>query len=457
VSRVNIPPQSEDAEMAVLGAAMIESIAADKALSILRVSDFYVENHRIIFDAFSELRKARRPVDIVTVSEHLRKAKHLNNVGGMAYLSEIIHKVGTAAHVDHYAGIVKEKSRLRQVIVHCTAAITSCYHEATDADLVKADLLGRLAKIDGTESFDIIDFRKDLPAALDELNQKPNLLLTGFERLDRAIIGLEPGDLVAVGARTSAGKTALKTKITLNVARRKRSVLYITTEMRGRQIVMRVLPMETGIPAWKFRKRELTGVDFARINEVAAENLSTLPIWVLGKPRISLQEIRTVVSMLKPDLTIVDYLQRMKLPKAENRAYQLEEAMIELKTIAQECNTVMMVSVQLDRGMDKNPNVPPVLADFKGSSAIEAEADWAFMLWEPPAAVRSKRIDWTPPPPGHRDIDLWVRKARHGEKDVPFQLLLNKDVVEFLERAMPELSTVRQEDLELQVGDGHGH
>jgi replicative DNA helicase len=454
VSKVSLPPQAEEAEMAVLASALLESLAAEKVLGALKASDFYFENHRDIFNAFVDVRKDRKPIDYVTVAERLKGARKPITVKDLASMA---HKVGTAAHVDHYVSIVKEKSKLRQIIALGTGMVTACYREEKDSEIIRDEAQQGLNKIGGADAFDIIDFRKDLSEVLDHLNGKPNLLYTGFPELDKAICGLEPGDLVGVGARTSVGKTAFKTKLALNVAKAKRSVLYITTEMRGPQIVLRVLPMETGIPAWKFRKRELTGVDFARINEVAAENLSTLPIWVLGKPRISLQEIRTVVSMLKPDLTIVDYLQRMKLPKAENRAYQLEEAMIELKTIAQECNTVMMVSVQLDRGMDKTPNNPPVLADFRSSGAIEAEIDWAFMLWEPPAAVRSKRIGWTPPPPGHRDIDLWVRKARHGDKDVPFQLLLNKEVVEFLEKSIPEISRSAQEEMELQTGEGYGH
>lgn len=421
---------SVDAEMAVLGAMMIEYPAAKSALLSLVDQDFYIETHRHIFNAISRLSEAESAIDLITVNESIREAGKIGEVGGLKFLTDCTNKVATAAHVEYYIRIVKGMSIERQIAVQLLVAQGDFSHD----QLAKIeDLFLRRA---GNGVRDLFDMRIDLMDALDELlSEKAPGLNSGFPKLDELLCGVEPGDLITIGGRTSGGKTALMTRWAVNASQEGEEVVYQTTEMKPIQMIGRILPMATGVPAWKLRRRMLSKEDRATIIQVAGDRLAPLPLMISGKSRITLDDIRgAIVRAGKPSWCFVDYLQRIRTPRGENRAYELEEVMIELKSMGQDLDTRMVVGAQLDRGLDKEPNKPPVLADFRGSAAIEHESDFALMLWTPPKAVLDKRFNYEPPPAGHKDIDVIIGKGRNTGAGATAFFTLNGEFIKMCEK-----------------------
>lgn len=434
---------SVESEQAVLGSMLIEATAVRHALMVLKAEDFYMEAHREVFRAIEEMSgsDAAGGIDLVTVGAQLSRHGNLAKVGGLPALADHIGKVATAAHVKYYCREVKGLSLQRHVVRKLRATYDEMTHENVK------DLGDLILKMTGNSTNDLFDFRKDMHAAIDELTDvRTDAIDTGFEKLDEVLCGVEPGDLTVVGGRTSGGKTALMTRWAVNGAQDGRETLYITTEMKPIQMMQRIFPMASGVSAWKFRKRDFKSDDLAAINTAAAEKLSPLPFMIEGRSRVTLDDIRgAIVKAGKPDWVFVDYLQRIRGPRMENRVQEIEEIMVELKTIAQEMNTRVVVGAQLDRGMDKNPSVPPVLADFRGSGAIEHEADFALLLWKPPKQVLDKRFGYAPPPPGDTDIDLIVGKGRSCVSGITINFTLNGELVKMSEKMTRQYDDPQQQ------------
>lgn len=454
-----------EAEMAVLGAMMIESAAVGRAMLHVKADDFKLDHHRAVFEAIAH-RHEQDPaagVDITTVAERLRAEGKIEMVGGGAYLADLLQKVSTAAHVEHYAKIVRDASLGRKI----TAQFRKAWETQDQKELRElVDLVNERQSLGHGR---IWDFRKDLAEIVEAmLEKKAPGIDTGFPLLDEVLCGTEPGDVVLVGARTSGGKTAMMTRWSINVAQGTTDsteigepTLYCTTEMRVEQMVQRIMPMATGIPAWKFRRRRFTPRDIERVNEAASDSLHPLPYMIYGKPRMTVSDVRAAIVRAQPKVAFVDYIQRIKLPHGESRAYELEEAMVELKTIAQETQTVIVIGVQLDRQLDKTPTVAPTLSDLRGSGALEHEADTVILLWKPPVDVLRKRVGWTPPAEGLVEIEAVVAKNRNGAAGVRVPFTLDGDIIKMAERAAgddaPPAPQTRQRDMAEEGGESWQH
>lgn len=442
------PKVATDAERATLGSMLVEAPAVLAARDILDVLDFYEDDHRTIYKAMLEIFARDGVVDLVTVAHRLREQKKLADLGtqinskGMAYLTDLIHVVSTAAHVEHYARIVREASLDRQIEAQLkrTAADKTMENESQLRDL----LLTRDAVYAGA----IFDFQKDLHAAIEALEKKRNDVIdTGFTSLDAILGGVEEGEVLTVGARTSGGKTAWMVKACLQMAeaafraRRTDKFLYLTTEMSENQIVGRILPAAAGIPSWKFRRRDLKPEDHARISAVCGDRLSKLALLIKGKSQMSLKEIRTYAVRSGAKTIFFDYLQRADLSgsRADNRAYQMMDFMIGLKTIAQDLHARIIVGCQLDRKLDKNTTAEPELSDLKDSGAIEAESAQVILLWRENAKELLKKAKGDQPPKDHHVIRCKVAKNRNGgSAGEAADFLLHGPYVDMVERFTPK-------------------
>lgn len=418
-----------EAEAAVLGSMLIEKQAIAKACLILKAEDFKAPANQAVFRAVEALYERDMDADLVTVSEEAIAQGTMDVIGGKGYLANLCDAVTTAAHVGAYAKLVKNASLSRKI----RGQFKTAYESQSMDDI--ASLGDLIMAREGNLSATLTDFREDLPAIIDEiLRTDVPQINTGFTRLDALLCGLEPGELVTVGARTSGGKTAFKTRMALNMAMDGHEVLYITSEMRVKELVKRILPQAVRIPSWKFRSRKLTEIERERVRTEGVDILSTLPIKMLARGRIGIDDIRRAVVQSGCKVVFVDYLQRCKFPKAERESSAIYEFMAEFKEILLNTQTVGVISSQLDRARDKEPERRPVLADFRGSAGIESESDVAILLWKPP--VDPDKMDYVPPPPGQVRIEAVIGKGRNGVADVGVDMDFNGEYVRFAESSL---------------------
>lgn len=430
------------AEQAVLGSMLIEPAAAGRAKLELEVDDFYSEKHQHIYRAACELFDEQTPIDGVTVLERLRLRGRAAAAGGNDTIMACINAVGTAAHVLYYAKIVRAASLQRQFDRQLQVTAQEQTPEHVE------ELSAILGAISGHGMGRIVSFKDDLVDMVEEILSRPVVgYQTGFFSLDNFLVRLEPGDVVSIGARTSGGKTAMMTQMLMNMARAGVPVAYMTSEMDEKQLIKRILPAAAGVGAYHFRSGNMGEMEKEAVRRAVSEELVNLPIHIVGRPRLSLRDVRGTIVKTGCKFLAYDYLQRAQMPKAESRVYEIEHFMIGLKTIAQETGCVIALGVQLDRGMDRNPTIPPTLADLRGSGAIEHESDQVILLWRPPAAVIQKRgNDWTPPRDGCMAIEALILKNRHGEAGAVADLELNGEMVSMAERTMnPRSGDKKQE------------
>ena len=420
-----------EAERAVLGSMMVEARAISRALLHLEVEDFKLENHRIIFGAIME-RHAVDPeagIDVLTVGEILRERGELDKVGGIGVLPGLVETVITADHVEHYARIVKHASLGRKM----TAAKMAFHKDESDENLKALSDLYMARQ--GNQGAKLFDFRNDMPGIIDEiLRMDVPILNTGFTRLDAQLCGIEPGELVTIGARTSGGKTAFMTRVCLNMAQMGHEVLYITSEMRVKAIVQRILPQAVKISAYKFRKKALSDIERERVRTDGVDILSSQPIKMLARGRISIDDIRRAVVQSGCKVVFVDYLQRCRFPKAERESSAIYDFMAEFKELLLDTQTIGFIASQLDRTRDREPDRAPVLADFRGSAGIESESDTCIMLWKP--KPEPEKMSYVPPKPGCVRIQAVIGKSRNGSAGGEIDMDFEGEFVRFQETAL---------------------
>ncbi len=465
-------PAAPDAEMAALGSAMIERWASMKMLQMLRREDFYDDRNRLVYDAIAAVadRAPESVCDMVTVKEELRRktwfksvgdgkgdikdkaTTALDEVGGGAYIAQCFDAVSNAENVELYCKYVKESSLEREI----HRQITTTAGDPTSENVKKVGDL--ILALQGTRGGSIFDMREDLGPMVEKILQEPERgTPTGFQTFDFLTNGGPVAEeLITIGARPGAGKTATMLKMACNMAEalalagnpNKECVLYLTTEMTVKSLVQRILPMVTGIPHRKFRSGGLDKAEIGRVMDVCGDGLDTFPLKMMGRSRLSIDDIRGAIFQAKPKVVFIDYLQRCRLPKADNMAYALQEFMADLKSLMVDCRIAGFIGCQADRELDKFPDQPPMMAHLKGSGGIESESDMVVMLWEPTQSVIAKRFDWVPPRDGCKAIEGIIRKARSGADNVAFDIQLEGELIKMTDR-LPYSTEPRQGDLTL--------
>lgn len=410
-----VPPHDLDAEAAVLSAILIDSMSLDRVLEFLKPEHFYSEAHRRIYEACVELRQVGQPVDIVQVGSWLKNRERIAQIGGMAYLTEILNAAPAVANIAAYGKTIHEKWRVRQVIMTCQRVAAQGYIDYGEAQQFidgAEQSIYELARVSESSSAEkLISVMKKSFKQLTEAMQRGDRITgvpTGFDRYDRLTAGLHPGDLTIVAARPGMGKTSFVLNIAVNVASPKGRELgsdpnqrweeagvgavVFSLEMPREQLANRMVCSEGKVDVSKVRSGFLGQQDWNRLTQ-AASFLGSLPIWIDDSPSISILELRAKVRRLQAEydredengrktqrigLVIVDYLQLMRGRDGVNsREQEISEISRGLKGLAKELKVPVIALSQLNRAVEtrSEKSKRPQISDLRESGAIEQDAD----------------------------------------------------------------------------------
>ncbi|MCX5796385.1 MAG: replicative DNA helicase [Elusimicrobia bacterium] len=389
-----LPPQALEAESAVLGAMLIEPDAVERAMDILGEMDFYQESHRTVFRVMAELASRSAAVDVVTVSEELRKLKRLDELGGMAFLAELQHRVATAAHVEHYARMVKEKAILRELIKASTNIVAACYKEDKPAAELLDDAETSVLRVAQSQSQrDIVEAKDLAHEVLDQIEaaHKAKNAVTGvpsgLRLLDKKTAGFQKSDLILIAARPSQGKTALALNIAAHVVMEvKKPVLLFSLEMSRHAIMQRLIASEARVNLMDIRTGFFQHKHWTQLTNATAR-LSESPLHVVDMPNLSVLGARSISRQLAARLRregrelaliIIDYLQLMRGgARSESRQQEVSEISRGLKFLARDLNVPVIALSQLSRRSEDKGRTDnkPVLSDLRESGALEQDAD----------------------------------------------------------------------------------
>jgi len=388
-----IPPQDIDAEVATLGSMLIEGEAAGIVLEQLVPEDFYRSAHQEIFRAVRDIYVADRQADVILLRDHLSGKGSLERVGGTEYINSLATAVPSAANVEAYARIVKDKAMARNLI----SAATSILRDAEGATDVSDLLDSAEQRIYGVASQRGTTDMVDLMALLDE--EFPNLeqrakhpgMVTGISttipKLNRITGGLQPSDLVILAARPSVGKTSLALNWLMHAAcEEKMPVLLFSLEMAKKQVALRLLSSYCGVAYTKLRSGEGLDSELPKIIEQGMGRLREAPIIIDDTPSISSMELRAKARRMKSrkdiGMVVVDYLQLMRGPKANSREREVAQISMGLKALARELNVPVLALSQLRRVLASEGRAEgkPRLSDLRESGALEQDADVVMLL-----------------------------------------------------------------------------
>ncbi len=413
-----IPPQNEEAEMAVLGSMLLEDNAISHAVELLDEKAFYKDAHKKIFSTIVDIYSENKPVDLITTTERLKTRKFFDDVGGASYLASLTQAMPTAANISHYARIVREKYIMRSLITTGTQIVTEAY----EADANTEELLDRSEKLifditsrkSESSSVPIKEIIKESIEAIDGLYQRKEHITgiaTSFHEFDIMTAGLQSSDLIIVAGRPSMGKSALATCIAEHAGMvQKVPTVIFSLEMAKEQLVQRMLCSYARVDFHKVRTGFLSQSDWPKLTD-AAGKLAESPIFIDDTPSISALELRAKARRLKSQhnigLVIVDYLQLMRTTRnMDNRQQEISEISRSLKALAREINAPVMAMSQLSRAVEARADRRPQLSDLRESGAIEQDADVVILLL---------REEYYNPTPENRGIaELIVAKQRNG-------------------------------------------
>ncbi len=390
-----VPPQAIDVETAVLGAMLLDKEAIAKALEVLGAESFYRPAHQSIFSAMTSLFERSEPVDLITLTEELRRRGELEKIGGEFYLTELAGRVSSAANVEYHAHIVLEKALMRQLIGASSEVISRAYNETEDA-------LGLLDEAE-QKIFDISEQRlkkgfismnaavhktMDLLQSIHGKHSGVTGVPSGFSDLDNLTGGFQNSDLIIVAGRPSQGKTALVLSLGRNA-----SVLhdvpigFFSLEMSAQQLVMRLMCAEARVDAHKVRTGRLPEDEWKKLS-TSVGRLYQAKIFIDDTPALGILELRAKARRLKAEhdigLIIVDYLQLMQGPRgAQSREQEISAISRSLKALAKEIDIPVIALSQLNRAVEARSDKRPALADLRESGAIEQDADVVLFVHRP--------------------------------------------------------------------------
>ena len=447
-----LQPQVLDSEQSLLGSMMLSKDAVAIVVGKIKKEHFYKPSHGSIFDAITELFKNNDPIDLITVSNELKKNSKLDEVGGRTYLIELTDVVPTAANAEYYSSIVFEKAMLRKLISTGSEIIKESYDESnnpTDVlDQAQKSIL-ELSKVGVKDNFIPL---KDAVNTVFEQIQSTNLtddkvlgVPSGFADFDDMTSGFQAGDLIILAARPSMGKTTLVMNFAQYIAIIKKiPVAVFSLEMPAEQLAMRLLCSEAKIDSKRIRSSSLADHEYRDLN-MAFGKLSEAPIYIDDTPNLSPIELRAkfrrLQSEVNPKLIIIDYLQLLRgsKKKSESRYHEVSEIVREVKAFAKECNIAIIALSQLSRNIEQRQDKRPVLSDLRESGEIEQTADLICFIHRPEEADQSN-MEFS-------NVQLVVAKHRNGPTG-EVNLGFRKQVSSFVSIVnTPEMSPVPAPEL----------
>ncbi len=389
---LRIPPHSSEAEESVIGALLIDRDAVIAVAEFLNPLDFYNDRLKDIFECCLQLYEERIPIDVLTVSERLKKLKVLKEIGGAGYLAELANRVPTAAHVEHYGRIVKEQAMKRSLMSAASKIIDYSLDEGLAAnellDKAEAEIFA-LSQRHLSKSFTAVkDALAESFDRLDELHKQGEGIRgvpTGFKDLDDTLAGMQKSNLIILAARPGVGKTSFALNIAQSLAvKYKRPVGYFSLEMSKEELVDRLLVAQADIDAWKLKTGKLGEEEFTKLSSAMGE-LAEAPLYIDDTPALSIIEMRTKARRLQVDhgldMLVVDYLQLARSRNLENRVQEVSEISQGLKNLARELKIPVLALSQLSRSVETRGGKKPQLSDLRESGSIEQDADVVMFLW----------------------------------------------------------------------------
>ena len=393
-----IPPQAIDLEEAVLGAMMIDKKGIDDVIDILHSDAFYDVKHQEVYAAIYELFQNSEPIDLLTVSNLLRKKGKLDLVGGDFYLIRLTQKVASSAHIEFHARIILQKYIQRRLISISSEIIESSYDESTDVFDLLDEAEGKLFEVTQgnlkKSSEDAGTLVKQALKKIQEIGNQEGMsgLATGFTKLDQLTSGWQPSDLIIIAARPGMGKTAFVISMAKNMAIDfNQAVAVFSLEMSSVQLITRMISSETGLTSEKLRKGNLEPHEWEQLN-VKVKKLSDAPIFIDDTPSLSIFDLRAkarrLVSQHNVRIIVIDYLQLMTAggngKGGGNREQEISTISRNLKALAKELNVPVIALSQLSRAVEtRGGSKRPLLSDLRESGAIEQDADIVSFIFRP--------------------------------------------------------------------------
>jgi replicative DNA helicase len=425
------PPFSLEAETAVLGGMFIDREAVTRAIEHINESMFYREANRRLYRAMVRLYERGDVIDVITVSEELKKTGEMEAAGGFDYLAALVDAVPTAANLEFHARIVRDKALLRRLVEQASQIIRDVYDQGErDVDEILDEAESRIFQVAESHKREgFVWIKEILWSAFEQIEklQESESGITGvpsgFPDLDRMTTGLQKGDLVIVAARPSMGKTSWVMNVAANAAiAHSISVALFSLEMSSEQLVQRLLCAEGRIDAQRLRRGKLTQEEHQRL-AASAGHLNTAPIWIDDQPGSNVLEIRAKARRLQSELRsngkdlgliIIDYMQLMSgAGQAESRVQEVSQISRGLKALARELEVPVVALSQLSRGPEQRTDKRPMLSDLRESGSIEQDADVVMFLYRP---------EYYAPPEKREELEgkaeLIVGKQRNGPTGV---------------------------------------
>ncbi len=396
VEQLRIPPQSIDAEQAVIGGLMLAPDAFDRIADRLNEEDFYRRDHQLIYRAIRELAEKSRPYDAVTLGEWFESQGLSEQVAGGAYLVELASTTPSAANITAYAEIVRDKAILRQLIDAGTGIVNDAFQpDGRDSDEILSQAEKDVFAISEARAqgrTDFVAINKAMAEAFDVLQTRYQNggsitgLPTGYTEFDEMTAGLQSTDLIILAARPAMGKTTLALNIAEHAAiKTKKPVAVFSMEMSASQLALRLISANGRVNATRLRTGQLEDEDWSRVN-MAIKMLSDVKIFIDDTPALSPDVLRSKARRIKREhdlgLIVIDYLQLMTVPgTGENRATEISEISRSLKALAKELNVPVIALSQLNRGLESRTDKRLVMADLRESGAIEQDADIIVFIY----------------------------------------------------------------------------
>jgi len=415
-----VPPHSVEAEQAVLGGILLRNENFHSIVDILTPNDFYLPAHALLYEACLALHQKNTPVDPLTLVEYLRSNNLLEQAGGMIYLAELGESVVSAANVEYYAAIVRDRALQRSLIATCAEIIANSFDSAREVESLLDEseqaLFALTTRKGSKQYFSSNDLVRNFLSDLEKRYSDPDAIsgvTSGYFKLDQMTTGFQASDLIILAARPSMGKTAFALNMCMRAALQQNvPVAIYSLEMSKEQLIMRMLSVFAKVGLSKLRRGNLDDDDWRNVH-YAVEELSRAPIFIDDTPAISTLELRARTRRLKAQhgigLVMVDYLQLMRSSRrVDSRELEISDISRSLKALAKELSIPVIALAQLNRKVEERQNKRPMLSDLRESGAIEQDADIIMFIYRD--AVYNKRED----NPRQNVAEIIIGKQRNG-------------------------------------------
>jgi len=426
-------PSNVEAERSILGAILLDNAVCNQAIELLRRDDFFLDSHRRIFDKMVVLTERLMPIDLITLSDELRRAGEFEQIGGATYIASLIDGVPRTDTIEPYAKLVKQKSMLRKLISASQQIVSLAFEEEDDADVIidKAEqLIFQIAEDRVRQGFQYIgDVAHRRLEQIEQMAGRPEMITgvpTGFTDFDRMTSGLQRQELIVIAARPSMGKTALALNMAQYAAKNATVVGIFSLEMSAEQLVSRLLCSEARVDAHRLRTGYLNREEWARLAD-ALRRLCETKVFIDDSAAVSVMEMRAKCRRLKAehglDLLIVDYLQLMAgRGRIESRQQEVSQISRDLKGLAKELDIPVVALSQLSRAPEQRSEHKPQLSDLRESGAIEQDSDVVCFIY--------REELYNPTDENQGTAELIIGKQRNGPTGM-VQLAFLKEFTRF--------------------------